>query len=268
MPHVQRKRGENGFYHVVTKGDGGQIIFENNADRKRYLEILDEAATEYKVKLYAYCLMGNHTHLLIEDLESELSAFMKELDETYARCFAQATGRVGHVFQGRFWSEPIEDERRFLAVLRYIHANPEVARICKAKDYPWSSYHLYARNAEYSAQQRRLVACADAPPVETELALSILGGVEAFERLSESGASFARPFSGSKLSKHLSPDELTNVALNLLGRDAMNEIRTLEPVERTPYLMQLEQSGFTIGEIARITGIGRSSVSRTLKPKG
>ena len=267
MPHVQRKRGENGFYHVVTKGDGGQVIFENNADRARYLEILDEATTESKVRLYAYCLMGNHTHLLIEDLENELSTFMKELDETYARYFAKTTGRVGHVFQGRFWSEPIDAERHFLAVLRYIHANPEVARICKAQDYPWSSYHLYARNAETSTHHGKLGAYADAPPVETELALSILGSVEAFERLSESGACFSRPFTGSKLSRHLSPDELANVALNLLGRDAMNEIRTLEPAERVPYLALLKQADFTIGEIARITGIGQSSVSRALNPK-
>lgn len=264
MPHAKRKKGESGFYHVVTKGDGGQIIFESNANRARYLEMLDVALNENKVKLHAFCLMSNHIHLLVEDREDELGAFMKRLNETYARYFGKMTGRVGHVFQGRYWSEPVEDNARFLAVLRYIHANPEAAGICRVQDYPWSSYQAYVLSGAKKGSGEKRGAKSAASFVETELALSLLGGVEAFECFSASGACSARPFQGSKLSKHLTFDELLNVAFRLLGRDVLNSLKAMEPSVRAPYFIQLLQAGFTASEIARVTGIGRESIIRAV----
>lgn len=262
MPHARRKKGESGFYHVVTKGDGGQIIFESDADRARYLEVLVDALGENKVKLHAFCLMSNHTHMLVEDREDGLSAFMKLLNETYARYYSKKTGRVGHVFQARYWSEPVENEMHFLAVLRYIHANPEAAGMCRARDYPWSSYRAYVLSGEKEGRGEKRGAEDVASFVETELALSVLGGVEVFERFSASGACSARPFPSSKLSKHLTFDELFNVALRLLGRDVLNGLKAMDPPDRAPYFMQLLRAGFTVSEIARVTGIGRASISR------
>ena len=264
MPHTKRKKGESGFHHVVTKGDGGQIIFESNADRTCYLEMLDVALDESKVKLHAFCLMSNHMHLLVEDREDELGAFMKRLNETYARYFSKVTDRVGHVFQGRYWSEPVEDNARFLAVLRYIHANPEAAGICRVQDYPWSSYQAYALSSAKKGSGEKRGTGSAASFVETELALSLLGNVEAFERFSASGACSARPFPGSKLSKHLTFDELLNVAFRLLGRDVLNGLKVMDPSDRVPHFIQLLQAGFTTSEIARITGIGRVSIIRAV----
>ncbi|MDO4532476.1 MAG: transposase [Coriobacteriia bacterium] len=249
MPHVQRIKSETGFYHVVIKGDGGQIIFESDADRLRFLEELAHGTQDYDIFIHAYCLMANHVHLLMQDPKESLSAFMKQLEERYAMYFRKVTGRVGHVFRGRFWSEPIDSDERFLATLRYIHANPEPPGMCRANEYRWSSYQAYM----------------GAPSVATtKLALDILGSPEAFASFHENAGSFAKPFQQSKLCRHLSYDELTRIAVNLLGREEVNALKTMKPSQRQSQLESLAASGFTDTQIARITGIGQSSVNRAL----
>ena len=250
MPHAQRKRSESGFYHAIGKGDGGQVIFENEGDRLRYLKELEKAVDDWNMEVHAYCLMSNHVHLLVHDTKNNLSEFMKQLQENYARYFARRTGRVGHVFQGRFWSEPVDKDEYYLSALRYIHANPEPPAICKAKDYPWSSYGAYIKDESF---------------VETSLALSLLGGETGFEKFHEHGSKFAKPYPSSSLTRHLSPDELANVAIAVLGREQLYAIRTLAPKERISHLRQLRDAGMTIGEIARVTGLGKDSIGRLLK---
>lgn len=270
MPHRQRRKSETGFYHVVSKGDGGQVIFEGDSDRLHYLSLLAHALDARKANLHAYCLMSNHVHLLIEDREDELSELMKEINESYARYYAKKTGRVGHVFQGRFWSEPVGTDEHFLAVMRYIHSNPEPAGICRAKDYPWSSYRAYIGDtgevrAHKAYASRRLDKSQDSPVVTTKLALSLLGGAEAFKNFSRLGGRDARPFPGSTLSNHIAPDELVNIALRILGRETLYGLKKMKPCERVTYFEQLSKAGFTHSEIARVTGIGQASISRALK---
>ena len=252
MPHTARKKSESTFYHVVTKGDGGQVIFESDADRKRYLELLEKAVGDHDVELHAFCLMDNHVHLLVRDNAGVLSAFLKQLDESYAMCFRKLTGRVGHVFQRRYWSEPVESDEHYLAALRYIHANPEPAGICAAKDYKWSSYGAYVGKAKALAF------------VTTDFALGLLGGAKEFAAFHKAGGRFATPFPGSALHRHLSSDELVQIAGELIGREALVTIKRMKPRERAGLLAKLADAGFTDGEIGRVTGLGKSSLHREL----
>ena len=254
MPHVSREKSESGFYHVVTKGDGGQIIFEDERDRAHIEAHIKATLADCHVKLHAYCLMANHVHFLLQDEQGELSAFMKAINENHAMYIAKKIGRVGHVFQGRFWSEPVVTDEHFLAALRYIHANPEPAGICSAADYRWSSYSAY-RDAD---DEKALF-------VTTDFALSMLGGRADFEAFQQPGGRFARPFAGSRLMGHLSADELARVALDLLGRETLYGMRSLKPAERSPHLRKMAEAGFTASEIARLTGLGQPSVYKLLK---
>ena len=249
MVRTARRYGETGFYHVVTKGDGGQVIFENDRDRRFYLQTLEKCIAEHEVKLHAYCLMSNHVHLLVECEPEALSAFMKQLDETYAMRFRFVSQRKGHVFDGRFWSEPIENDAYFLSCLCYIHANPEHAGIYPASKYPWSSYSDYVGRPGF---------------VHTETALEMIGGREAFKRFSEEGCRQAVPFAKSKLAGHLQPDEAIRVAEAAIGRDVLTGIRTMGVVERRGYIKTLVQSGLTEREIARVTGLGKTTVHRAI----
>ena len=249
MTHTKRKRSESGFYHVVAKGDGGQIVFECNAHRRYYLKLLETSASDHAIEVHAYCLMSNHIHLLVKDSRNELSAFMKQLNERYAMYFAKETGRVGHVFQSRFWSEPVETDEYYLATLRYIHANPEPAGMCRAKDYPWSSYSSYVNEPSF---------------VTTKFALGLLGGEDVFKRLHASPSLQAKPFLKSGLCNHLTSDELVRIAASLLNLNATRDLKPMKPRERFPYLAKLKQAGLSENEIARITGIGKTSIHRTL----
>ena len=249
MPHAPRKKSESGFHHVVTKGADGQIIFENDDDRRFYLQTLEASLEGQRVEIHAYCLMGNHVHLLVKDPNDQLGSFMKRLDETYAMYFSKKTGRAGHVFSGRFWSEPLETDERFIATLRYIHANPEPAGLGSAKSYPWSSYKAYTGKKSF---------------VKTEYALELLGGAAAFKEAQNAGIVSAVPFKGSTLHRHHTSDEIAALAVALIGRDALNNIRTMKPHDRADLLAKLVDAGFTDAEIGRVTGLGKSSLHREL----
>ena len=80
MTHKPRQQSESGFYHVVTKGDGAQIVFESDRDRIRYLQKLADACDDFGTIIHAYCLMSNHVHLLVQDPKQNLGYFMKQLN--------------------------------------------------------------------------------------------------------------------------------------------------------------------------------------------
>ena len=249
MPHTARVKSESTVYHVVVKGSGSQLIFEDSSDRIRFLDQLRETVEAFHVQVHAYCLMSNHVHLLLKDVDDELSAFMKRLNERYAMYFSWKAGRVGNVFQTPYWSEPVKTDEHFLATLRYIHANPEPAMICALADYPWSSYRAYLGGASF---------------VTTDLALDLLGNVENFKAFSAIGGRFAKPFPRSQLQNHLSGDELWNVACNIVERKILISLRSMKPKERQPYLEKLAAAGMSEREICRLSGLGKGTVHRAL----
>lgn len=143
MPRVARAKSSSGYYHVMARGSGGQLLFECGEDYAVFLESLGSCADEHSVSLIAYCLMPNHVHLLVRDGDDELGEMMRSLLSGYAQSYNKRTGHVGHVFQQRFKSCPVESDEYLLQLVRYIHENPAKAGICKAEEYWWSSYHEY-----------------------------------------------------------------------------------------------------------------------------
>ena len=110
MPRAPRATAESGFYHVILRGNGRQIIFEDDADRRAFLELLVKRAEDAGIHVLAWCLMENHVHLVLEDPTQALSEMMQRLSGGYAQRFNRKSGRVGHVFENRFKSCPIENE--------------------------------------------------------------------------------------------------------------------------------------------------------------
>jgi len=144
MPRNQRILSETGTYHVMMRGNERKNLFLDEEDKQRFLETLFIKKQETGFLLYAYCLMDNHVHLLIREGEESLATTMKRVNTSYAFYFNQRNQRVGHLFQDRFKSEPIEDERYLMAAVRYIHNNPVKAGLVeKAEQYKWSSFGCY-----------------------------------------------------------------------------------------------------------------------------
>ena len=150
MPRKARKLSSTNIYHVMIRGNRKQDIFLEDEDRFRFTKILKKVKQKGEYELFAYCLMNNHVHLLIKEKDEQLSQIMKRINVSYVTYFNQKYRQIGHLFQGRFKSEPIEDETYLLTVLSYIHNNPLNAFIVKnLEEYPWSSYCLYAKKLSH-----------------------------------------------------------------------------------------------------------------------
>lgn len=140
------------LYHVTARGNAQADVFADDADRQQYLNLLYHTVDRHDWYCHAYCLMGNHYHLLIETSSPTLAKGMKFLNGTYTQYFNRQHGRVGHVFQGRYKAILVQKESYLLELARYIALNPVRAQMVRgAKDWPWSSYRATAGHEEAPA---------------------------------------------------------------------------------------------------------------------
>jgi len=135
---------------VVFRGINKQRIFEEDRDYEKFLYTLQDQKGKSGYELYAYCLMSNHIHLLLREGTEELGTSFRRIASKYVQWYNQKYERVGHLFQDRFKSEVVEDNRYFLGVLRYIHQNPvKAGMVQKIEAYPWSSYREYFESPKF-----------------------------------------------------------------------------------------------------------------------
>jgi REP element-mobilizing transposase RayT len=154
------------LHHVIARGNHGQPTFLDKADYQRYLTLLGEPLEAKKIKLYSFCLMPNHVHLLLEQAgDYSLSKFMQRLQTAYTLYFNRRHKKGGHLFQGRYKSVLVDRESYLKEVVRYIQLNPVRSKLAeKPGDYPWTGYQQYA--GEVANPPAR---------IDTELVLSSFG---------------------------------------------------------------------------------------------
>lgn len=129
------------LYHVMARGDGRRAIFRDDGDRQAFCASLARVCERFQWRVWAYCLMGNHYHLLVETLQPTLSRGMREVNGIYTQAFNRRHKRVGHVLQGRYKAVLVDKDSYLLDLSRYIVLNPVRARLCPTTaDWPWSSY--------------------------------------------------------------------------------------------------------------------------------
>ncbi len=143
MPRTARKRSETSVYHIMMRGNNRQKIFNSVEDKDRITEIIYKKIATDEAVLYAYCIMDNHLHMVIREINISISQTMKRIGTSYAWFYNKKNVRIGHVFQDRFKSEVIENDSRLLAAVRYVHRNPVKAGISDLSSYKWSSYNKY-----------------------------------------------------------------------------------------------------------------------------
>jgi REP element-mobilizing transposase RayT len=132
-------------YHITSRGNAKQAIFGDDIDRQAFLAIVGSTVKRFGWTVYAYCLMGNHYHLLLETPTPSLSRGMRQLNGLYTQRFNRRHGRVGHVLQGRYGAILVERETYLLELVRYLALNPIRAGIAsRPEDWRWSSYRAHA----------------------------------------------------------------------------------------------------------------------------
>lgn len=240
MPRNPRVAGE--FLHVIVRGIGKQILFEDSSDKEKFLFFLKKYSTESNISIFAYCLMENHVHLLVRDLQGTNSFFMKKVGVCYAQYFNGKYDRTGHLFQDRFKSEIISDNAQLLSVYRYILQNPQKAGFCNAELYPWSSYHEYGKHNALT---------------DTSMLQSLIGDKSAFQR-------FIRR---SDDSEHMDVeirkknDEWALATIKeTLNVTSGTQLQNLSRIKRNEAIALLKNKGLSVRQIERLTGISRGVV--------
>lgn len=246
---------DSNIYHVMTRGCGRRIIFEDNLDRSRYLSLLARFTRKHAVTILAWCLMDNHVHLLLEAPMASISKAMHDLGSTYSAYYNRRHGHVGHLYQGRFASQAIDSDTYLQTVLRYIHQNPVKRGISAMESYPWSSYQEYLGDPVLIDRSRALAAFGDLR--EMVSFHQILSDDQEDHQIDAA----ANGRSTSALAG-ATDGQLNEAAGRLLEGTTLDELGNLPREERDKKLRALKEAGMSVRKIERLTGIGRNIIGR------
>ena len=141
MPRIPRGQQGGCAYHVINRGNDRTTVFNKTQDYEAFLSLLIEAKKRHRVKMFGFCLMPNHFHLVVEPAhQTALSQFMQWLLTSHVRRYHRHYATSGHIWQGRFKSFPIQRDEHLITVLRYVLQNPIRAGLSStAQEWSWSS---------------------------------------------------------------------------------------------------------------------------------
>ncbi len=250
MPRTARKKSKSGIYHIMLRGINRQDLFEDNEDREKFIETIGFYKEKSGYKIYAYCLMNNHVHILLEEEKEPIALIMKRISSSFVYYYNRKYSRCGHLFQERFKSETVEDNSYFLTVLRYINQNPIKANITSAMDaYKWSSYTEYVERSKI---------------VDVKFVIDIFS-----EDQSEALQSFIR-FNNEENQdncleyeekKRMNDDEAREIIKNIAEIKNISELQSFDKQKRDKIIRKMKEiEGVSIRQITRITGLNYNLV--------
>ena len=217
----------------------------------RSLEILKYYKGMQKFELYAYCLMSNHIHMLMEELDDSISEAVKRIATSYVLWYNKKYDRTGHLFQGRFNSEVVENDIYFLTVIRYIHQNPLKAGIVNnILQYKWTSYNDYISGPNL---------------IDTSMALGILSpkwvdAVDTFIRYMNEGNNDKCLDLEDRI---ITRDADVLAYLKTLGVENVSKLQQMDRNSRDEIIRHIKDKKLTsIRELSRITGVSKSIIQR------
>ncbi len=251
-------RTVTGFYHVCARGTGKQLIFETDDDRWEFLELMRDCCREAGVTIVAWCLMGGHVDLVLLDYEDEMSAAMQRLLLTYARRFNKRTGRAGCLFRERFERRSLDTDWQVMEAIRSVHADPQEAGISLIERYPWSSFpeHLCAYDGDAADVARGFS--------DPSCVLELFGSAEGFIAYSLSTPDGSEPALCDMKETEWERHAFANKLAKRLGVP-LRGVKAAPPAQRDTVIVGLNNAGFTVRQIERYTGIGKSTVSRIVR---
>ncbi len=137
------------WYHVINRARRGQILYVDTDDYRRFLDLLQDTADMFSIRVSAFCLLPTHNHLLVQTPNANLARCMRHINGVYTQRYNRRHGCDGTLFRGRYKSILIDADSYLLQLVRYIHKNPGKAGLVeKLGQYPWSSHRGYISNAK------------------------------------------------------------------------------------------------------------------------
>jgi putative transposase len=264
MPRQGRQLSESKIYHIMIRGNERKNIFLEDEDKKRFIEILSEKNKDRKFVIYAYCLMDNHVHLLINEGSDEIGRIMKRINISYAYYFNKKYNRSGHLFQDRFKSEGIENDAYLLSAVRYVHNNPvKAGKVQNIEEYKWSSYTIYtAINNQSSSIDRSFILEMFSEDIKQAIERFI-----DYSNMQDDGHQFMdlqeedaaeKAIQTEKQAKEWIMDYLVNHNINI--SDLKN--RQQEDIRRDLISTLKRESNLSVRQIAKLLEIDRNIVQR------
>ena len=240
MPRQARRKSESGIYHIMLRGINQQQIFEYSEDCEKFLQILKDCKAVSEYKLFAYCLMGNHVHLLVQEDKEPIEQVMKRLATRFVYWYNIKYQRVGHLFQDRFKSEPVEDDAYFMTVIRYIHQNPVKAGLCKnLSDYEYSSYNEFFKTSDL---------------IDKEFVFGIIP-VDLFTQFNSEFANDKCLEIEDKHVVRVTDEQAQKIIYKYSKCKSVVEFQNLNMKQRDRCLIKFRENGLSIRQISRLTGV-------------
>lgn len=240
---MARKPREYGEYvHAMNRGTGKQILFEDDYDRYKFLNLLCRFKEECGITIIAYCLMENHFHLLLKDSCKNISLYMQKVEMCYAQYFNKKYERIGCLYQGRYMSCVIKSEEQLIHTYRYILKNPEKAGISRASAYKWSSYSEYGKSGGIT---------------DTEIIRQIIENHKQYtDFMSEIDFAEYMDFDKEKHDDNWAL-RIIKETFSVLNGTAIQEMPLLQ---RNKALIILRKKKITVRQLERLTGISRGII--------
>ena len=248
MSRTARKQSATGIYHIMIRGADRRIIFADNQDCNTFLTILKKVKEKTDSCIYAYCLMGNHVHLLMKEGKESLEQFFKRLGVSYVYYYNQKYQLLGHLFQDRFRSEGVDSQAYYLDVLRYICHNPVKAGLVQSMwDYPFLGCGGILDKRGFLDDARQYTQ------MSTDELRIFLEGPCQDEHLEDVGP------------KRLLDTEAIARLCKTSGCSTVQEIGGLPESRRNEALRQGMGSGISIRQLSRLTGISKAVIEKIRK---
>lgn len=257
MPREARTKSKTGIYHIIWRGANRQEIFHEDTDWIQFLDILKRYKIKYRLAIYAWCLMGNHVHLLIKEGNEDISITMKRIGISYAKYYNWKYITTGHLFQDRFKSENVEITSYLLTVVRYIHQNPVKAGIVNhADEWKWSSCRGYYGKPLYPGNM------LDCWFILRKFSNDVFKARERFKEFNERKNN-DKCLDEPENERRLSDEQARLEIRKQLGTVEIAQVKSLPKLERNELLRKVKRiDGLSLRQAARILGISLSLVYR------
>ena len=234
----------------MLRGINRQNIFEEDEDRLFFMNTLAHCKKISEFRLYAFVLMSNHIHLLIEPVKEPLDMIFRRIGTRYAVWYNHKYQRVGHLFQDRFRSENVETDLYFMTVLRYILQNPMKAGLeAHPGIYRWSSYPAYINGK--------------GTVTDTQFAMDLSGGREELAQFLAQDNEDA-VMDESSFDRRLQANLAKEKMVQITQCSSVSDFQQLDPSLQKEYVRKMHLEGLSLGQISRMTGTSKTTVYRTV----